>query len=105
MRGRSTEWGIPLQLAMDPGRATALFIIVRIQHSATPLQSSGAFAFNEQLDGSDCAMMQASVVFGGAVSKVGLARSPFDFKLALFTSVLDPVSTRISRLGVPESTC
>ena len=63
-----------------------------------PLKSCGAFAFNDQLNGVDLAMVQTSVVFGGTISKVGLARCPFNFKLALFTSIFDPVGVHICGL-------
>ena len=43
-------------------------------------------------------MIQASVMFGGVISKVSLARCPFDFKLALLTSFFDSVGAHISRL-------
>ena len=38
------------------------------------------------------------MVFSGIVSKVSLARCPFDFKLGLLTSVFDSVGAHISRL-------
>ena len=61
-----------------------------------PLKSCGAFAFNDQLNGVDLAMVQTSVVFGGTVSKISLARCSCDFKLALLTSVFDPIGIHAS---------
>ena len=41
-------------------------------------------------------MMQAGMMFSGTISQVSLTRCPFDVKLALFTSVFDPIRIHIS---------
>lgn len=41
--------------------------------------------------------MQTSMVFGGIISKIDLARCPFGVKLALVTSVFDPVGTHVCK--------
>jgi hypothetical protein len=44
-------------------------------------------------------MVIGSVMFGEVILFVVGARSPVDFKLVLFDSILDPVETHVHRFG------
>ncbi len=53
----------------------------------------------------DCDVMLGGMMFGGVISKIGLARFPVDMKLLLANAILDPVESHVHGFGPALDDC